>query len=77
MNQEVLAGSDILLNCQATGDPHPDIHWSKKGDHDIDIEKVKIVHGKGLRIENVHPSDDGVYVCEANNIMGRISASAR
>jgi hypothetical protein len=34
------------------------------------------VHGKGLRIESVHPDDEGTYVCEASNLMGRISAEA-
>ena len=74
-NAAVLAGDDILLSCQASGDPHPDIHWSRK-EADVDINKVKIVHGKGLRIESVHPDDEGTYICEASNLMGRISAEA-
>ena len=36
-----------------------------------------MVHGKGLRISNAHPSDQGLYVCEASNAMGRVSAGAR
>ena len=35
-----------------------------------------MVPGKGLRIESVHPDDEGTYVCEASNVMGRISAEA-
>ena len=38
---------------------------------------MKIIHGKGLRIKNVHPSDGGVYVCEASNLMGKIATSAQ
>jgi len=38
-------------------------------DRDIDIEKVKIIPGKGLRIDSVHPSDEGTYVCEASNLV--------
>ncbi len=41
------------------------------------MDKAQIVHGKGLRIESVHPSDEGLYVCEASNPMGKIAASAR
>jgi hypothetical protein len=37
---------------------------------------VKIIAGKGLRIESVHPSDEGTYICEASNVMGTISAGA-
>ena len=44
---------------------------------DIDVEKAKVVHGKGLRISNAHPSDQGYYVCEASNAMGKVSAGAR
>ena len=39
-------------------------------------QQVKVVPGKGLRIESVHPDDEGTYVCEASNVMGRISAEA-
>ena len=71
-----LAGEDVLLSCQAGGDPHPDVHWRRQ-DKDIDMNKVKLVHGKGLRIENAHPSDEGIYVCEASNLMGAVTAAAK
>jgi hypothetical protein len=58
-----------------SGDPQPDIQW-KRQDRDLDLDKVKLVPGKGLRIESVHPSDEGTYVCEASNLMGTISAGA-
>ena len=35
-----------------------------------------MVPGKGLRIESVHPDDEGTYICEASNVMGRVSAEA-
>ena len=63
-----LAGEDVLLACQVGGDPQPDVQWRRQ-DRDIDIEKVKIIPGKGLRIDSVHPSDEGVYVCEASNLV--------
>ena len=76
-SQSVISGSDLLIRCQATGDPHPDIIWKKEGGQsDIDIDKVKIVHGKGLRITNVHPSDGGTYICKAKNLAGSIVAKA-
>ena len=66
----------MILNCQAIGDPHPDVLWSKQ-DSEIDPDKVQIVHGKGLRIANVHPSDEGIYICQASNLVGQISTSAK
>ena len=65
----------MLIECQASGDPHPDIVWTKD-EGDIDIGKVRIVHGKGLRIENVRPSDEGTYICTAKNVVGAVSSSA-
>nr|XP_040567965.1 protein sax-3-like [Lepeophtheirus salmonis] len=76
LDTTALAGDDVLLNCQANGDPYPDVQWHRQGT-DIDINKVKIVNGKGLKLENVHPSDEGVYICEANNIRGSISTTAK
>lgn len=70
-----IKGQDILINCEASGDPHPDIVWTREG-QDIDISKIRIIHGKGLRIENVEPSDQGTYICSAKNLVGNVIASA-
>ena len=40
------------------------------------LSQVQLVHGKGLRITNLHPSDQGVYVCEASNLMGAVTSAA-
>ena len=74
-SKSAVAGDDVMIDCQASGDPHPDIVWTKE-EGDIDISKAKIVHGKGLRIENVHPSDEGTYVCSAKNLVGKVTAKA-
>ena len=75
-NTSVVRGQDVLIKCQASGDPHPDIEWTREG-RDIDISKVRIIHGKGLRIENVQPQDEGTYVCSAKNLVGNVVASAQ
>ena len=47
---ESTAGEEVLLECQARGDPHPGIVWSKEGEgQEIDLERADVVHGKGLR----------------------------
>lgn len=33
--------------------------------------------GKSLIIKNVIPDDEGIYICEANNNVGQISAKAQ
>ena len=71
----MVRGQDVLIKCQASGDPHPDIEWTREG-QDIDISKVRIIHGKGLRIENVQPQDEGRYICSAKNLVGSVTARA-
>ena len=74
-SQTAIAGQEVLIECQAQGDPHPDITWSRT-ESDINVSKVKIIHGKGIRISDVHPMDAGTYVCTARNVAGFITAKA-
>eukprot|EP00094_Tigriopus_californicus_P011303 TCALIF_10910-PA protein Name:"Similar to ROBO2 Roundabout homolog 2 (Homo sapiens)" AED:0.22 eAED:0.24 QI:0/0.2/0/1/0.4/0.5/6/0/1001 len=71
----VMAGEDALLECQVDGVPMPDITWSKT-DGVIGTNKVKIIPRRGLKIKYVHPSDEGEYVCTAQNAGGRVTATA-
>ncbi|QQP41266.1 Roundabout -like protein 2like, partial [Caligus rogercresseyi] len=68
-------GEEAFIDCRVSGDPHPDITWTKEVG-DIDISKLKIVNGKGLRITNVNENDGGRYICTAKNRAGVISASS-
>ena len=40
------------------------------------IQNCSLFKGQGLRIESVHPSDEGIYICEAKNLMGSITTLA-
>lgn len=40
------------------------------------MNRHEITEGKSLRIKAVQPGDDGIYVCEASNGAGSITASA-
>ena len=37
------------------------------------MNRIKVLDNKGIIIENVHPSDEGLYECHANNMIGHIS----
>ena len=70
----VVAGEDIELGCAVGGRPHPTITWSRQG---LDIRKENsAVKEQGLSLVSVHPSDAGIYVCQATNKAGSISSSA-
>lgn len=70
-----VAGSDIILACQVGGDPAPDVRWSRQG-RDSLPDTIQIIPEQGLSINNLHPSDQGMYLCEVTNKAGSISASA-
>ena len=61
------AGQNVTLTCNGSGDPLPNITWTKIG----------VVHdqfnftGHKLHIFNVKRTDVGLYRCTANNGFGR------
>ena len=74
-SRTALAGQDVMIACQAEGDPHPEIIWTREN-RDIDLTRAKIIPGKGIRIEDVRPSDKGTYVCTAKNAAGVVTTKA-
>merc|ERR1740128_191674 len=59
-----VAGADIVLECQVAGTPEPQVIWSRQDGQDLS-ENTEVVAGQGLTILNIHPADQGLYICEA------------
>lgn len=72
----VQVGDSALIMCQAEGRPHPDIEWIKISGAPIDLNRVRVVNGKGIRIERVELKDEGEYLCKAKNVAGSEEAKA-
>ncbi|XP_040262582.1 neural cell adhesion molecule L1-like protein [Bufo bufo] len=71
-------GSEVILNCSATGTPEPEIHWQRNG---IPLRRDTLPHnhkmtGGIIFIHSLQPSDSAVYQCEASNKHGTILTSA-
>ena len=60
--------SDTLsVFCNASGNPHPNITWSKVG-----VTGSPVASGNTMEITNVnHEQDDGIYECRASNGIGK------
>ncbi|XP_018300852.1 roundabout homolog 2 [Mycetomoellerius zeteki] len=74
-NQTILVEQTAEFACRVGGDPEPEILW-RRNDGKMPIGRAHILNDKSLHIERVNPQDQGTYICDAENGVGAISASA-
>ncbi|XP_068166004.1 hemicentin-1 [Antennarius striatus] len=61
----------VTLECQATGNPPPQISWLKNGHPLLLSPRTRLLSGDAvLRISPVHLSDSGLYTCVAQSPAG-------
>lgn len=70
-----VADSSVELECAVGGDPSPKILW-RRDDGKMPIGRARLTDDKNLRIDRVQPEDEGVYICDASNLVGAITAKA-
>ncbi|KAM4605212.1 cell adhesion molecule 3, partial [Polymixia lowei] len=62
-------GEKFQLECMGNGNPEPSSYnWEKK---DGELPPLAKVDGAFLRFESLNKSDNGVYLCQANNDIGK------
>ncbi|XP_053624986.1 peroxidasin [Plodia interpunctella] len=66
----------IIFNCLANGNPKPHVAWFLNDERLLLNERYSIKPNGSLVILNVQVVDAGSYTCEAENINGKIGASA-
>ena len=67
----IIEGNDVILFCNATGNPEPNVTWTRAGDN-ITLSASEI-----LRLKNLTRLDNGaVYKCSLMNYIGSAEASA-
>ena len=70
-SQQVVEGDEVILFCNATGNPPPSIAWTKQG------SKRLLSTSKTLHLTSLTRGDDGViYKCKVENNIGSEEATA-
>ncbi|XP_065769550.1 roundabout homolog 2 isoform X4 [Muntiacus reevesi] len=75
INQVVLEEEAVEFRCQVQGDPQPTVRW-KKDDADLPRGRYDIRDDYTLRIKKAVSTDEGTYMCIAENRVGKVEASA-
>ncbi|XP_077483590.1 roundabout homolog 2-like isoform X2 [Amblyomma americanum] len=70
-----LAEESVEFQCKVNGDPKPTVTWRRQ-DGKMPVGRAYVPEDKTLHIKNVVPADEGTYICESENIVGSVSASA-
>ncbi|NXB77102.1 HMCN1 protein, partial [Donacobius atricapilla] len=70
-SRQVVAGSSLVLECKAAGNPPPLLTWLKDGVPVKASDKLRVLAGgKQLEILNAAEADQGQYWCVATSIAG-------
>lgn len=70
-----LLGKKVVFPCAVDGDPMPQVLWRRE-DGKMNIGRARVLDDKSLQIDNVQTSDEGLYICTAENVVGSITAKA-
>ena len=65
-----MVGQKLKLECEASGDPAPQVKWKKDGSPQIPRAKLESPGNTTLVIESVILEDSGIYYCEVHNRVG-------
>ena len=70
-DEEVVEGNSLNLFCNATGNPQPDITWTKERESSV------LSSSETLKLTNLSSENNGqVYICRVNNSLGFDEANA-
>jgi len=69
----VIVDNPILMSCEVTGIPAPQITWTTQVSDVADVKDASTFHvlaNGALRIDHVTTDDAGMYECVATNVAG-------
>lgn len=77
-NKDVIVGESCVVACMKSGSPSPQIRWFKDGEPIVLTDAYFLTEGDQLLIiKKATESDAGEYMCEIENVLGKVSASMK
>uniref|UniRef100_A0A8C1GIX0 Tyrosine-protein kinase receptor n=1 Tax=Cyprinus carpio TaxID=7962 RepID=A0A8C1GIX0_CYPCA len=79
-NLTVLEGGNVVLSCNGSGSPVPEVDWTVNGLHSINTHQSNVywpnIHSINLTLVNVSRDDNGfVLTCISENVVGMTNVS--
>ncbi|KAK7176816.1 hypothetical protein R3I93_000917 [Phoxinus phoxinus] len=79
-NLTVLEGDNVMLSCNGSGSPLPEVDWTVTGLHSINTHQSNVywpnIHSINLTLVNVSRDDNGfVLTCISENVVGMTNVS--
>ncbi|KAK7170862.1 hypothetical protein R3I94_000920 [Phoxinus phoxinus] len=79
-NLTVLEGDNVMLSCNGSGSPLPEVDWTVTGLHSINTHQSNVywpnIHSINLTLVNVSREDNGfVLTCISENVVGMTNVS--
>lgn len=74
-NVTALTETKITIQCVTSGEPKPNVTWSKEGQKIPEGSKYAVQKDESLLIREAGKHDSGLYTCTSENIVGNDSAS--
>ena len=68
-------GHSLILHCQATGFPQPNVTWQKDG-QSVNTSHVTLLSNGSLYILSTVVQDAGRFSCRLNNVAGSVIVTA-
>jgi len=75
MSMVVNESGTASFQCEAEGNPEPEVTWLKQNTS-LSVDKRVVSSRGGLMITDVTSQDEGMYTCVARNILGEMTSSA-
>ncbi|XP_053737549.1 hemicentin-1 isoform X1 [Synchiropus splendidus] len=72
MDAVVDAGTTVVLDCQAEGEPTPVVEWSRQGRPLLSSNHFSIMKNGSLRLSSTQKEDTSEYECVARNLIGSV-----